>query len=298
MEDKNNKENIEEDRKSNSSVLNLSLESTKEVSKDSISSEYKSNLKRELMNEVNLPIENEINATDTTPFILEEKEKEKDLDLNNEFFFENKKIDKLNKKIMDNSFDDEKKHKKKYKHIKKEPLEYVSPLKLCRKTFGNISKWNKKPNEVFCDFQKNILDNKSCNDEDSQDDYYLPYSETERSTPNLEDLNNLLNCRKKMTLFKNSINDRTYKEYENLLNSDNIFLNKDNFKIKKCNLWNKHIKQILNNRSNNKLSNSFFSRISAGSIIDKSGKNKDGLFILGLLESVVNEKKRRYTTNV
>ena len=76
MEDKNNKENIEEDRKSNSSVLNLSLESTKEVSKDSISSEYKSNLKSELMNEVNLPIENEINATDTTPFILEEKDDE------------------------------------------------------------------------------------------------------------------------------------------------------------------------------------------------------------------------------
>ena len=119
MEDKNNKDNIEEDRKSNSSVLNLSLESTKEVSKDSISSEYKSNLKRELMNEVNLPIENEINATDTIPFILEEKEKEKDLDLNNEFFFENKKIDKLNKKIMDNSFDDEKKHKKNINILKK-----------------------------------------------------------------------------------------------------------------------------------------------------------------------------------
>ena len=63
-------------------------------------------------------------------------------------------------------------------------MDYVSPLKLCRKTFGNVSKWNKKPNDVLCDFQKNILDSNSCNDEDSQDEIFILYSETERTTPN------------------------------------------------------------------------------------------------------------------
>ena len=307
MKDKINKEIIKdnEDKKSSSSVLNLSLDSTKGISKDRISTEYNSEFKKELMNEVNLPIENEIQSSD---FIIEEKQKE--IDLEKAILSENiliKKDDIFQKKLKtrkrSKSFG-EKKNIKKYCHIRKEPEEYVSPLKLCRKTFGNIPKWNKKQNEVLCNFQKSIIDSKSCNDDDSQDDLFLSYTETERATPNPEDLLNLLNCRKKMTLFKNCINDRTVKEYENILNSENIFINKkflDNHQTKKSNFWHKHIRQILRDSNNSKNNNLFLSRISAGSIIknkDKNNSKEDELFILGILESAVNERKGRYTTNI
>ena len=106
-----------------------------------------------------------------------------------------------------------------------------------------------------------------------------------------------------MALFKNCINDRTVKEYENILNSENIFINKkflDNHQIKKSNFWHKHIRQILRDNNNNKNHNSFLTRLSAGSIVNKCDKNnnkEDGLFILGILESAVNGRKGRYTTN-
>lgn len=288
----------EDDKKSNSSVLNLSLDSNKEISKDSISSDNISSLKKDLMNEVNLPIENEIN---TTEFIYKEMGKKIESNNNDIFFGNNQpKLKNLKNNLKErkrsNSFDEEKKIKKKYNHIKKDPSDYISPLKLCRKTFGTIPEWNKRPNQVLCDFQKNVLDNNSCNDDESQDDLFLTFSETERTTPNPNDLNKLLDCRKKMALFKNSINNRTIKEYENILNSENIFTNKNN--SKKNNFWNKHIKHILRDRNNNIFPNSSFSRMSAGAIVDNEAKNKeDGLFILGILESAVNERKGRYTTN-
>ena len=304
MKDKPIKEIINlkdnEDKKSNSSVLNLSLDSTKERSKDTLTTDYIYELKKELMDEVNLPIENEFESPN---LIIEDKEKE--INLEKEIFIENSlKPDifqnKLKSRKRSKSFY-EKENIKKYSYIRKEPLEYVSPLKLCRKTFGNIPKWNKKPNKVLTEFQKNMIDSKSCNDEDSQDDFFLLYSETERATPNPKDLENLLDCRKKMTLFKNSINNRTIKEYENILNSENIFINKNNYQKKKNNFWHKHIRQILRENSNDKTPNSFLSRLSAGSIVNNTDKNKNkenGLFILGILESAVNERKGRYTTNI
>ena len=304
MKDKNNKETIEdeeEDKKSNTSVLNLSLGSTKELSKEINTSENLSDIKKELMGEIILPIENEI---DSAEFILEEKEKE--IDLENKFLSENNLQlkekeesfkEKLKNRKRSKSFGEKRNLKKKYCYIKKEPSEYISPLKLCRKTFGNIPKWNKKPNEVLFDFQKKIIDSNSCNDDDSQDEFFLSYSETERSTPNHEDLSNLSNCRKKMSLFKNCINDRNFKEYENILTSDNIFNNTKNLN-KKNNFWHKHIRQILR-ENNNKNPISFLSRLSAGSLVNNVDKNKeDGLFILGILESAVNERKGRYTTNI
>ena len=296
MKDKICKETFEnnQDKKSNSSVLDLSLGSTKDISKKSITTEFNSELKKELMDEVNLPIENEI---ESTRYLLVEEEKEIDLENGshpeNRIFFKKK----LNMRKRSKSFEEKKNYKNKYSHIRKEPIEYVSPLKLCRKTYGNIQKWNKKSNEVLCDFQKNMIDCKSCNDEDSQDDLFLAYSETERVTPSQEDLLNLLNCRKKMFQFKNCINDRTTKEYENILNSDNIFADKyklNHHNIKKNNFWHRHIRQIL--RENN---NSCLSRLSAGCIVNNKEKDKeDGLFILGILESAVNETKGRNTTNI
>jgi hypothetical protein len=290
MNDKYIKKSSEdEDKKSNCSVLNLSLESTKEISKESISRQSIVDLKKELMDEVNLPIENE-----------SEKELEFDLENNSQKNFSvfGKKL-KTRKKSQ--SFHEKHNIKKNKIPILKEPTEYISPLKLSRKTFGFIPSWNKKPNEVLCDFQKNIIDCKSCNDDDSQCDFFLLYSETERSTPNQEDLQNLLNCRKKMTLFKNGINNKSYKEYENILNSDNLFVNKKINSHKKNNFWHRHIRQMLRENSN-KACNSFLTRLSTGAIADKSSnneKNKEGgLFILGILESAVNQRKGRYTTNI
>lgn len=296
----------EEDKKSNSSVLNLSLESTKEISKESLSIENLSDIKQELMNEVNLPIENELEESEE--FFLEKDESDSENNLYSKANLKDKKkvnnIEKeINKRKAIKAYVTKNNNLlKKPCHIKKEPNEYVSPLKLCTKTFGNIPKWNKKPNDILCDFQKNILDNKSCNDEDSQDDFFLLYSDEERPTPNHEDLKNLLNCRKKMILFKNTILDSNLKEYEDILNSDNIFMKKNNNKDmnghlqKKSNFWHKLIRQQL--KENNK-NNNYLSRLSAGSIFNNNKKDKEeGLFILGILENAVNERKGRYTVNV
>ena len=257
----------EEDKKSTSSVLNFSLDSTKEINKQIISNENIFDIKEELMDKVYVPIENELD--DSQEFLLEGKENEI-----RSFFYE----EKASSRKRSQTFVQKNNRMVIHKPIREEPKEYMSPLKLSRKTFGNMSKLNKKPNDVLCDFQKYILDNKSCNDEDSSDDFFLLYSETERSTPNHEDLENLLDCRKKMILFKNTINDRTIKEYENILSSDNIFMNENknnmsSYQQKKSNFWNKHIRQKLKNED-------------------------DGLLILGILESAVNERKGRHTVNV
>ena len=267
--DKMTQENTEEeeDKKSISSVLNFSLDSTKEINKQINSNENIFDIKEELMDKVHVPIENELDESEE--FLLEGKGNEI-----RSFFYE----EKTSSRKRSQTFVQKNNRMVIHKPIREEPKEYMSPLKLSRKTFGNMSKFNQKPNDVLCDFQKYILDNKSCNDEDSSDDFFLLYSETERSTPNHEDLENLLDCRKKMILFKNTINDRTIKEYENILNSDNIFMkeNKNNmssYQQRKSNFWNKHIRQKLKNED-------------------------DGLLILGILESAANERKGRHTVNV
>ena len=267
--DKMTQENTEEeeDKKSISSVLNFSLDSTKEINKQINSNENIFDIKEELMDKVHVPIENELDESEE--FLLEGKGNEI-----RSFFYE----EKTSSRKRSQTFVQKNNRMVIHKPIREEPKEYMSPLKLSRKTFGNMSKFNQKPNDVLCDFQKYILDNKSCNDEDSSDDFFLLYSETERSTPNHEDLENLLDCRKKMILFKNTINDRTIKEYENILNSDNIFMkeNKNNissYQQRKSKFWNKHIRQKLKNED-------------------------DGLLILGILESAANERKGRHTVNV
>ena len=100
----------------------------------------------------------------------------------------------------------------------------MSPFKLSMKSYGISPKWNQKPNKILLDFQKDIIDSNSCNDqEELLDEYNLTFADTEeRSTPNPEDLLELLKCRKKMIKFRNSINDKPYNEYENILNSEDI----------------------------------------------------------------------------
>ena len=305
MGNKNNKQEIEE-QISNSSVLNLSIESNKDPNIDSINITDKSDIIDELKKEVNLPIENEY--LESSKFVEDKKEEEFEINL----FFQKNINSPLDEEIFykkrSNTFVSKKQIKKTPKPHPKESIDYISPLKLSIKSYGYFQKWNKKPNFVLYNFQKDIIDCKSCNDEDILDDYYLFNSETERTTPSEDDLQDLLNCRKKMFIFRNSINDRMYKEYENILNSDYIFdENKEsnifNFQQRKNSFWIKYIKQ---QQLKDKISITHTKRIVSEPLIaindfeNNEDKEKDshGLFILGILESAANERKKRNTVNV
>lgn len=194
--------------------------------------------------------------------------------------------------------------------------EKMTPLVLYTKTYG-IKLNTKKPNSIILDFQKGLIDSKSCNDSVNLDDdllfdeFYSGF-DTERSTPDLEDIKDIQNCRKKMAIFRDSIDhksDHSFDENDKIEyifaeKKDQIKQNKEN---KKRKFWSKHIEQqkIIQNRMS---SNKF--RISAKSdnFIKKSEtvKNQDikdnGLFILGILESAAKEikmkKKMRHTSNI
>jgi hypothetical protein len=296
-----------DEKKSNSSVLNLSLESMTSK-KDDDSYSNLSDIKKEVI----LPIENE--NLEPSEIILEEN------DIHLKIFAEeDNKIDDCDNdgyivKKRSKSFAPNISYKNAPKPHLKISNEYISPLKLNLRSFGNFSSLNKRPNQILFDFQKNIIDCKSCNDEENQDyDLFLLNSETERTTPNIEDLQDLLNCRKKMTIFRNSINDRTVKEYENILNSDYLFIEKDSDKNinthhhKKNKFWHKHIKQQQLKYSN-KMFSAHFSMLPSCDCDDTLKRSdtvnnekiidNEGLFILGILESAANEKKGRNTVNV
>ena len=91
--------------------------------------------------------------------------------------------------------------------------EHISPFKLCTKNFGGSQWKNKKPNSIILDFQKNLMDNKSCNDNQNEENdlYDEIYSDldTDRETPDVEDLKDLNNCRKKMAIFRDSIDNKS-----------------------------------------------------------------------------------------
>ena len=301
-----------QDKNSNSSVLNYSLESNKVSTPDSLIISNNNNdndIIKDLKDEVDLPIENEYEYIESPEFLLEGKEEElkiKNLFENNDNFLDNGIIKKRSKTFMPQIL---------IKNAPKPKLlqtyEYISPLKLSIKSYGQ--KLNKMPNAVLYDFQKNIIDSKSCNDEDSFDDFYLLHSDTERTTPNLEDLQNLLNCRKKMTIFRNSINERNIKEYENILNSDYLFnennneinININNYQSKKNNFWCKHIKQqLLKDKNKGALHTKRIASVPLVKRCDYSyceeeeeeeeeDKKDHGLFILGILESAANERKKK-----
>ena len=182
--------------------------------------------------------------------------------------------------------------------------ELVSPLTLNIKTFFPNYSCLKNTYNILYDFQKNLVDCKSCNDNLSDNDIFS--DDTERTTPNVNDLNNFSLCRKKM---KNIINNSQIKssyEYENILNSDSLFLPKDNFnkklnccKNKKNNYWHKHIiKQKLKSKekkSKNKNKAIGFNKSKTFNYDEKKFIDTQGLFILGVLESAASEKKKRIT---
>ena len=287
-----NNKKIPEDKKSNSSFLNFSLNSSKEIKEELISNEDNISDINELKNMVNIEIENENNE-----FILEGKEK--DIEIKN--YFENELDEDLIHKKRSKTFVPIISYKDAPRPHPKEINEYISPLKLSIKSFCNISKWNMKPNSVLYEFQKNIIECKSCNDSIDNDDYYIYNSETERTTPNVEDLQDLLNCRKKMSIFRESIDERSFKEYENILNSDYIFDEKkdinNNHLQKKSKFWNKYIKQQKLKDKHKIHKDRILSDPFVETYDEEKDKKDSGLFILGILESAAHERKGRNTVN-
>ena len=213
-------------------------------------------------------------------------------------------------------------------HSKASENLYMSPFQLSKKSFGIVPKFNQKPNKIYLDFPKDKIDCKSCNDkEELLEEYFLYYSETEKTTPNLEDLQDLLNCRKKMIKFRNSINYKHYHEYENILNCEDLFEdiqeNEGNYhhNSKKKSFFKKHIKSQLNKDKNIVHNKRLYTEPEIVIDIDygknndsedekedekeenkedeneenkedeKEEEKEDGLFILGVIERAVKERK-------
>lgn len=189
--------------------------------------------------------------------------------------------------------------------------ELISPLKLCIKTIYQENSSEKKANNLLYNFQKDLIDCKSCNDNISEDDNDLFSDDTERNTPNETDLNNFSLCRKKMKNVISSSNISSSYEYENILNSESIFQStcksSNNYcncpKNRKNNFWHKHIlKQKL--KTMEKYKKKYFNKNKQIGFIKSKTFNLDehkiidtqGLFILGVLECAANDKKKRITT--
>ena len=291
-----NNKHITEDMQSFSSVLNLSLNSNKEFKEELISNEDNISDINELKNIINIEIENENNVSNE--FILEGKEN--DIKIKN--YFENELDEDIIYKKRSKTFMPIISYKNAPRPHPKELNEYISPLKLSIKPFCNISKWNMKPNSVLYEFQKNIIECKSCNDNIYNDDFDIYNSETERTTPNVEDLQDLLNCRKKMSIFRDSINERSFKEYENILNSDYIFVEKkeinNNHHQKKNKFWNKYIKQQKLKDKHKMHKDRILSDPFVKAYDEDEDKKDSGLFILSILETAAHERKGRNTVNV
>ena len=123
------------------------------------------------------------------------------------------------------------------------------------------------------------------------------------------DLKDLNNCRKKMAIFRDSIDNKSdhyFNEEEQIEDILEGKKNKSNKQNKKSNFWTKHIKQQML-KSNLSMR---FSKISEApikksvtmkikplknesAIESENENNDDDLFILGVLESAAKEKKKK-----
>ena len=304
--------NEQKRRNSNTCVLDMPLDSKNPIVEKS-SQDYDCNIIDDLQNNVKLPLENEI-------YELEEISFDDKQDEINKYFFD----DEDAPSTSDNCF-----HVYRSKscinnknislyNAPKQKLksfnEPISPFKLSSKNFGANHRNKKRPSSIVIDFQKNNMDNKSCNDnqnmaEDFFDGFILD-SDTERTTPNIEDIKNLQNCRKKMAIFRDSIDNKSEHSLDESEKIDDIFSekNKNINEYKKNKIWAKYIRQ---QKLKSKLS--YNMRISKSNFVKKSPTVKgpvckefkefdDDLFILGILESAANDKKlkkiTRYTANV
>ena len=293
-------ENISKDVNSTSSVLNLSLNisNNNEDNNDNYSdscSNSSFDIPKFLSKSIILKVEKEETYTNTSNYeCFEIKNKKK------EIIRKRSKTDYIPMCLINNA------PKIKPKECDEEQ---ISPLTLNRKTYFQDYSYHKNNFNLSYDSRKDLIDSKSCNNDNicinsfSSDD-------TERTTPNVNDLNNFSICRKKMKNIINNSNIKSSFEYENILNSDNIFQISNDLldakfnsnKNKKSNFWHKHIvKQNLKlfskekiNKSNNNI-NTFLNKSKTFNFDKKKIIDTQGLFILGVLESAANEKKKRIT---
>ena len=306
----------QKDTNSNSSVLDMPLDQNN-IIEENTDQAYDYNIINNLKKTIKLPIENE-EEEEFEEIVFDDKEDEikKNFFLDNDIFLNSSDLYHVHrsKSCVNNKnislFNAPKPQLKIFN-------EHLSPLQLSTKNFGGSQRSSKKPNPIILDFQKGIMDNKSCNDNQNFGEELLEGftldTETESSTPNVEDLQNLNNCRKKMQNFRDSIDNKSEHSLDENDKIEDIFSekNESDIKQKKNNFWMKHIKQqkLMSKLSNNlRISISDFLRKSEtvrNPILKNSFKDIDNnLYILGILESAAKEKKEklkklyRYTSNV
>ena len=194
-----------EDSKSTSPVYEKSLSSKSKKNKNKTKNDNINEIIQEIKELVTLPIENE--NTNSPEIIFEPKHEikiknfleDKDINIENE---DDGNL-KLNKFFPDDLFN--LKRSKTFApqpsilqspHLQSKAFDniIISPFKLSKKSFGIVPEWNQKPNKICLDFPQDKIDCKSCNDKDGiLEEYLLYYSETEKTTPNLEDFQDLIN---------------------------------------------------------------------------------------------------------
>jgi len=176
---------------------------------------------------------------------------------------------------------------------------YIAPLKIRLKTYGGS--WRKKQS-ILLESENDKYDSKSCNDSVNLEDNFFDdtdfETEKEISIPNdASDLKNLQDCRKRMTIFRDSINNKSDHSLNDEEKIDDIISEINNFSYKqnkKTKYWIKYIKQQkLESKLSRKMSFGSL-KIKNSSTFKKEIKNPNNdLFILGILEKAAKEKKQK-----
>ena len=299
------------EKKSNISVLNKSLKP--QLNSSSSESSHKIIFKvKNLKNQEFFSFNSSPNSiNEFSPFSLKDNNSLSCLSLSFSVN-ENSLSDSEEQEII--TFNENKKptyHISKNNHIRKAPkirpknfFSIISPLMLDKK---GKSCSNTENQDYF--YENNIIQN---NKEKKQKVYEINelFSEdedtiTQRTTPNQENFENLAEFRKKFKLIKENYekNKKKLNEYENILHSSSIF---NFYGMKKNSFWLKYIKKqkrlsetlkqinninIINNDNiNNK--NEDDNNIKKTLTFKNNSKNS-GLFILGILETAANERKKR-----
>jgi len=157
----------------------------------------------------------------------------------------------------------------------KKILDPVSPIKLCLKSFGKDYSIDKKENEIVIDYSKNINECKSCPDEDN-------YIEDE--IEEILNMDKIFNKKKYNKKLRKSIFKKHIQRQEEI---NFLFSSMGPMSILNQSIGQRAISLSINNRTNTISSINKFSRMKSSNIS-----------ILGVLESAVNEKKRRNTVTV
>ena len=314
------------ENESNISFLNKDISINGEDETELTSNEENDSLNNSLdfknfSKSINLPIEKEIEY-DNKINEIKKKKPNKELEIIPE--------DSLFKLEDNSNFIPPKISKLKPKKI----LDPVSPIKLCLKSFGKDYSINNKENEIVIDYSKDKNECQSCPDEDNYTEIEIEEvdfnlnkinNNNNKNNNNNNKNNNLTKIninefRKEMKNLKSSFDKEELekiqsKEYEEILNMDKIFNKKKyNQKLRRS-IFKKHIQRqeeinflfssmgpmsVFNNSIRKRtisLSNNNI-RTNTISINKLSRMKNSNISILGVLESAVNEKKRRNTVTV